>query len=56
MIASAAQRDKKRHSLNQQRITDFVNSSYAIDGGVVDPLPNDAPEFVSGYHDYYKTI
>lgn len=52
---SAAQRDKKRHSLNQQRITDFVNSSYAIDGGVVDPLPNDAPEFVSGYHDYYKT-
>ncbi|SUM30720.1 Uncharacterized conserved protein [Staphylococcus gallinarum] len=42
---SAAQRDKKRHSLNQQRITDFVNSSYAVDGGVVDLLPNDAPEF-----------
>ena len=27
---SAAQRDKKRHSLNQQRITDFVNSSYGL--------------------------
>lgn len=52
---SAEQRDNKRHSLNQQRINDFVNNSYSIDGGVLDPLPNDAPEFVISYHDYYKT-
>ncbi|MCG7338946.1 alpha/beta hydrolase [Staphylococcus sp. ACRSN] len=52
---SAEQRDKKRRSLNEQRITDFVNNTYEVDGGIVDPLPNDAPEFVNGYHNYYKT-
>ena len=28
---------------------------YALGGGVVDPLPKDAPFFVKDYHDYYKT-
>ena len=27
----------------------------AAGGGVVDPLPEDAPFFVADYHDYYKT-
>ena len=31
------------------------NGSYARAGGVVDPLPEDAPFFVKDYYDYYKT-
>ena len=34
---------------------DYKNGSYALGGGVVDPLPEDAPFFVKDYHDYYKT-
>ena len=41
--------------LNAQRITDYKNGSYELGGGVVDPLPEDAPFFVKDYHDYYKT-
>lgn len=44
-----------RKKLNAQRIVDFKNGSYALGGGVVDPLPNDAPQFVKDYYDYYKT-
>ncbi len=38
-----------------QRLTDLKNGEYARGGGVVDPLPADAPFFVKDYHDYYKT-
>ncbi|MBR1919836.1 MAG: alpha/beta hydrolase, partial [Spirochaetales bacterium] len=31
------------------------NGSYALAGGVVDPLPEDAPYFVKDYYAYYKT-
>ncbi len=48
-------RYEKRKALNAQRIEDYKNSSYALGGGVVDPLPEDAPFFVKDYHDYYKT-
>ncbi len=41
--------------LNAQRITDYKNGSYELGGGVVDPLPDDAPFFVKDYYDYYKT-
>lgn len=34
---------------------DYINDSYALGGGVVDPLPTDAPFFVKDYHAYYKT-
>lgn len=44
-----------RRQLNTQRITDYRNGSYARGGGVVDPLPEDAPFFVKDYYDYYKT-
>lgn len=40
---------------NRQRTEDFKNGQYVRAGGVVDPLPKDAPDFVKGYHDYYKT-
>ncbi len=44
-----------RRQLNAQRTEDYRNGSYAPAGGVVDPLPDDAPQFVKDYHAYYKT-
>ena len=44
-----------RKQLNAQRTADAKNGSYARGGGVVDPLPADAPQFVKDYYDYYKT-
>ena len=38
-----------------QRLEDLKNGEYKLGGGVVDPLPEDAPFFVVDYHDYYKT-
>lgn len=48
-------RFEKRKAMNVQRIIDYKNGSYALAGGVVDPLPDDAPFFVKDYYDYYKT-
>lgn len=48
-------RYEKRKALNTQRIEDYKNGTYTLGGGVVDPLPEDAPFFVKDYHDYYKT-
>lgn len=48
-------RYKKKEAFNAQRIVDYQNNSYARGGGVVDPLPDDAPFFVKDYYDYYKT-
>lgn len=42
-------------NLNNQRTIDYKNGTYKRAGGVVDPLPSDAPFFVKDYHDYYKT-
>lgn len=44
-----------RQKLNTQRTIDAKNGSYARAGGVIDPLPADAPQFVKDYYDYYKT-
>ena len=52
---SEAARYEKKKALNAQRIEDYKNGSYALGGGVVDPLPEDAPFYVKDYHDYYKT-
>lgn len=48
-------RYEKRKALNAQRIIDYKNESYERAGGVVDPLPEDAPFFIKDYYDYYKT-
>ena len=48
-------RFEKRKALNTQRTEDYKNGSYALAGGVVDPLPEDAPQFVADYYAYYKT-
>ena len=52
---SADARYAKKQALNAQRIADFKAGSYALGGGVVDPLPDDAPFFVKDYYNYYKT-
>lgn len=48
-------RYQTRVSLNNQRNEDYKTGEYALAGGVIDPLPDDAPEFLRGYHAYYKT-
>jgi fermentation-respiration switch protein FrsA (DUF1100 family) len=50
-----AARKAAREAVNQQRIADYENGTYVLAGGVVDPLPEDAPFFVKDYYDYYKT-
>ncbi|MBQ4446503.1 MAG: dienelactone hydrolase family protein [Prevotella sp.] len=44
-------RYKARKAMSEQRLKDAA----AMAGGVVDPLPEEAPQFVKDYHDYYKT-
>ena len=44
-----------KEALNKQRIIDYKNGNFELGGGVVDPLPADAPFFVKDYYDYYKT-
>ena len=48
-------RQQARQSVNAQRTKDYQNGSYALQGGVIDPLPEDAPYFVKDYYAYYKT-
>ena len=48
-------RFEKKKAMNAQRTVDYKNGSYALAGGVVDPLPEDAPQFVKDYYAYYKT-
>ena len=45
----------QRRALAAQRTRDYAAGAYDRAGGVVDPLPADAPWFVKDYHDYYKT-
>ena len=52
---SAEDRYKAIQTLNEQRTKDYESNTYARAGGVVDPLPEDAPFFVKDYYDYYKT-
>ena len=48
-------RYEMKKALNAQRVEDYKNGFYKLGGGVVDPLPEDAPFFVKDYYDYYKT-
>ncbi len=52
---NADARYKLRQALNEQRTKDYRNGGSERDGGVLDPVPEDAPQFVKEYHDYYKT-
>lgn len=44
-----------RKKLNAQRTQDAKNGTYRRAGGVIDPLPAEAPQFVKDYFAYYKT-
>ena len=46
-----ASRHAAREAMGKQRLADPM----AMAGGVIDPLPEDAPQFVKDYHAYYKT-
>ncbi len=48
-------RFETKKALNEQRTVDYRSGNYELAGGVVDPLPDDAPFFVKDYYDYYKT-
>lgn len=48
-------RFEKKKAMNAQRTVDYKNGAYALAGGVVDPLPEDTPQFVKDYYAYYKT-
>ena len=52
---SEEDRYNAKAALCAQRLEDLKNGEYALGGGVVDPLPEDAPFFVADYYDYYKT-
>ena len=52
---SAEARQKAKEAANAQRTLDFKNGELKLGGGVVDPLPEDAPQFVKDYYAYYKT-
>ena len=52
---SEEKRYEKKVAINAQRTKDYANGEYVRAGGVVDPLPDDAPYFVKDYHAYYKT-
>ena len=52
---SEEKRYTSKVAMNAQRTKDYASGEYALAGGVVDPLPDDAPYFVKDYHAYYKT-
>lgn len=52
---SADARYEMKQALNAQRTQDYQSGTYARAGGVVDPLPENAPFFLKDYYDYYKT-
>lgn len=52
---TASDRQNLRRQLAEQRLTDLTSGQIARAGGVVDPLPEDAPQFIKDYHAYYKT-
>ena len=52
---TADARYAKKQAMNAQRTADYKNGACALAGGVIDPLPEDAPQFVKDYYGYYKT-
>lgn len=52
---SAEQRRSKLSALAKQRTKDYRTGKYALAGGLPNELPEDAPDFVRDYYNYYKT-
>ena len=47
--------NQRAESITAQSRADMKAGEYTLGGGVVNPLPKDAPYFVRDYYDYYKT-
>ena len=48
-------KEESRHAAREAMAKQRLADPMAMAGGVVDPLPADAPQFVKDYYDYYKT-
>ncbi len=48
-------KEESRHAAREALSKQRLSSPMAMAGGVIDPLPDDAPQFVKDYYDYYKT-
>ena len=51
----SADSEEARHEARVALASQRLAAPAAMAGGVVDPLPDDAPQFVKDYFDYYKT-
>lgn len=52
---NAEARQRSRKAMSEQRTIDYKNGTYERAGGVIDPVPDQAPQFIKDYHAYYKT-
>ena len=52
---NAEARGAMRRMMAEARTKAYKTGDYGRVGGVIDPLPDDAPWFVKDYHAYYKT-
>ena len=48
-------KEESRHAAREALAKQRLAAPKAMAGGVIDPLPDDAPQFVKDYYDYYKT-
>lgn len=48
-------RFEKRRGISAQRLEDYKKGTYALAGGVADPMPEESPWYFQDYHAYYKT-
>ena len=48
-------KEESRHAAREALAKQRTADPKAMAGGVIDPLPDDAPQFVKDYYDYYKT-
>nr|MCR5069214.1 alpha/beta hydrolase [Prevotella sp.] len=48
-------KEKSRHAAREAMAKQRLTDTKAMAGGVIDPLPDDVPQFVKDYYDYYKT-
>ena len=48
-------KEESRHAAREAMAKQRLADPLAMAGGVIDPLPDDAPQFVKDYFDYYKT-
>ncbi len=48
-------KEESRHAARESMAKQRLSDPMAMAGGVIDPLPEDVPQFVKDYHAYYKT-